>query len=269
MSTSRCVEPMMMTMRKSKIVMLAGVVVILAAYLLAVPVSAAASQTADVQILSATGNVTAVPAWRNGDFVFWASDEADMAAVAATTIRAITPKPIGPNGISVGSLMPGFAWASVLGATEYRLDIFADAGLSQTVTSITTPVPAAAIDVPLDAGRDYYWTVRVTQPAESGRSWAYFNVSPQATAPVPQVTTAAASRPRAAYTGGTNMIPQAAAFSLEADTIVLPEPIVINLPASNTPASPASNAALPVVIVIGLLLVAAVMTLLLRPYVPD
>jgi hypothetical protein len=260
---------MMLPMRKLKIMMLAGVVVILAALLMAVPVSAAASQTADAQIFPATGNVSAVPAYRNGDYVFWVSDKADMAAVAATTIRAITPKPIGPNGISVKSLMPGFAWAPVLGATEYRLDIFADAGLSQTITSVTTPLSAAAIEVPLVGGRDYYWTVRVTQPAVSGRSWASFNVSTQATAPVVQVTTAAASRPRAAYTGGTNMIPQPAMLSFEADTIVLPEPIVINLPVLTTPASPAANAALPVVMVIGLLLVAAVLTLLLRPYVPD
>lgn len=271
--TSGVINQMMLPRRKSRILTLAGVFAILALFVLAAPVSAATvspSPAGDRVLPPATGNASAAaePMRRNGDFVFWVSSETDVSAAAAT-IRAVTPRPIGPNGIIVESLMPGFAWAPVLGATEYRLDVYADPGLSQTVTSVTTPVPAAAITVPLEAGGDYYWTVRVTQPDESGRSWASFNVSPQATALVVQVTTAAASRPRAANSVATNMIPQPATLSFEADATVPPEPIVINLPAAGTADAGARYGVLPVVIVIGLLLVIGVLTLLLRPYLSD
>lgn len=250
--------------------MLSGALMILAAFTLAVPVSASTtpSPPGEHGLSPATGNASAMPVFRNGDFVFWAASGADLSA-ATTTIRAVTPKPIGPNGISVGSLTPGFAWGTVLGATEYRLDVYADPALSQAVASVTTPVPAASLVTPLEAGCDYYWTVRVTQPDVSQHSWASFNVSPQATAPVVQVTTEAASRPRAAYSGGDNMIPQPAALRFEADVVSTPEPIVINLPAYSAPVSNSPEAVLPVILVIGVLLVTGVLTLLLRPYVPD
>jgi hypothetical protein len=263
-----------MAQRKLKITAIGWILVVLIALVSAGPVAAAAAvPRTDDPGVSATGNASAVAAWRDGDFIYFVSEGTDISA-AAGTLRAVTPKPIGPNGISVKSLMPGFAWAPVLGATEYRLDLYSDVGLSQAVTSVVTPVPAIAITQPLAAGEDYYWTVRVTQPAESNLSWASFHVSPLSTAPVVPVTTVAASRPRAAFSGGGNMIPQPAALFIQPDSFDVPAPIVINIPAASAPATviltPAAPAAmLPVIFVIGGLLLCGVLTLILKPYVSD
>jgi hypothetical protein len=255
--------------------------VVLTAVVSAGPVAAAAAvpPTDDQRVVPATGNATAMAIRRNGDFVYIVSKSTDISTVAST-LWEVTPKPIGPSGISVKSLMPGFAWAPVLGATEYRLDLYSDVRLSQLVTSITTAVPAAVFTQPLAAGVDYYWTVRVTRPAASLRSWASFHVSPQATAPVVPVTTAAASRPRAAYSGGTNMIPQPAMLRIVPKSFEVPEPIVIDIPAHSTPArviltpaAPATpavpTAVLPVIFVIGGLLLCGVLTLILSPCIAE
>jgi len=261
--------------RYFKTIAICWVLLVLAALVPAGPVAAGAMPLADDRVaVPETGNATAMATWRNGDFVYIVSEGTDLSA-AADTMSLITPRPIGPSGISVKSLMPGFAWASVLGATEYSFELYTDVDLNQKVTSFKTTAPAVALTQPLTAGEDYYWTVRVTQPAVSNRSWATFHVSTLATAPVVPVTTVAASRPRAAYSGRADTVPQPTALLFEANAAAAPAPIVLTVRAPAAPAAaPATaaapvTAALPVVFVIGVLLLSGVLTLILRPHICD
>ena len=98
---------MMLPKRKFKVVLLAGVMVILVAFVLAGPVAAAEAmpQTEAPGLVPATGNASAagMPLWRDGDFVFFVSDGTDLAAAAATAAAAstTTPRLIVRNGAHV------------------------------------------------------------------------------------------------------------------------------------------------------------------------
>jgi hypothetical protein len=138
------------------------------------------------------------------------------------------------------SLMPGFSWAPIPGATEYEFILATDAGLTQTIanTPVALTSPAFSVAAELDEDTTYFWAVRSSKPTVGEQAINTFTTrapSADAVAPAPP-----------------------------ADIIVNVPPIEIpETPA--TPAAPAvSDGILYTIIGIGAILIIAVLVLIVR-----
>jgi hypothetical protein len=176
---------------------------------------------------------------------FWSA----MQSFTVQQLTAIVPTLSAPgNGSTVETLQPGFSWEPIAGATMYEFEISKEA--SFVVTIFSENVTAAGESLPvafkLEDGEQYYWRVRVVEPAVG--EWSQVGVFSVAI-PVPPPTTTVA--------------PPTIILPTPSITVTVPQPTVI-VPTPTTTTKEISPAYIWAIIIIGAVLVIAVIVLIVR-----
>ena len=92
---------------------------------------------------------------------------------------------LGPaGGASNVSLRPGFAWAPILGATEYEFVLSTNADLTTEVGPVKVTKPSYQLTADLSYSTTYFWGVKVTKPAAGPQSIGTFTTMAKPVAPI-------------------------------------------------------------------------------------
>jgi hypothetical protein len=100
------------------------------------------------------------------------------------------PQILGPAGGATTSTDPGFAWATVPGATKYEFVLATDPALTKTIAGTPVTLEKTSFQATgLDYGTTYFWGVHVVAPTSGVQTIGTFTVMAEPADPAPPPTT--------------------------------------------------------------------------------